>query len=197
MLASFYRRLYACKLRGEGKDKLWWLPSRKGIFEVKSYYRELSPRGSLSFPWKSVWRSQAPLRVAFFIWTAVRSKILTLDNLGMRGMIVVNRCWLCEMEGESVDHLLLHCVVACGLWNAFFSRFGLCWVMPRSVKQLLVSWWLGGHTRSAVVGKMALIVLCGVFGVKETIDVSRTCRGLERRFSIFFSSLFTLGPWAG
>ena len=56
-LASFYRRLYTCKLRGEGKDKLWWLPSRKGIFEVKSYYRELSPRGSLSFPWKSIWRS--------------------------------------------------------------------------------------------------------------------------------------------
>jgi hypothetical protein len=24
-------------------------------------------------------------------------------------------CWLCEMEGESVDHLLLHCAAASGL----------------------------------------------------------------------------------
>ena len=31
-LALFYSCLYACKLRGDGKDKLWWLPSRKGIF---------------------------------------------------------------------------------------------------------------------------------------------------------------------
>jgi hypothetical protein len=109
-LASFYSCLYACKLRGDGIDKLWWVPSRKGRFEVKSYYRALSPRGSSYFSWKSVWRSEAPPRVAFFVWTAVRSKILTLDNLGRRGMVVVNGCWLCETEGELVDHLLLHCV---------------------------------------------------------------------------------------
>jgi hypothetical protein len=41
------------------------------------------------------------------------------------------------MERESVDHLLLHCAVARGLWYAFFARFGLCWVMPRSIKELL------------------------------------------------------------
>jgi hypothetical protein len=114
-LALFYRCLYACKLGGDGQDKLWWVPSRKEIFEVKSFYRALTPYGSLSFPWKSVWRSQAPPRVTFFAWTAVCSKILTLDNVGRRGMVVVNRCWLCEMEGESVDHLLLHCVAASAL----------------------------------------------------------------------------------
>jgi hypothetical protein len=31
-LTSFYTCLYDCKLRGEGIDKLWWKPSRKGIF---------------------------------------------------------------------------------------------------------------------------------------------------------------------
>jgi hypothetical protein len=91
-LASFYKSLYDCKLRGEGKDKLWWVPSRKGLFEVKSIYRALSHRGPVSFPWKSVWKSKAPPRVAFFVWMAVHSKILTLDNLGRRGLVVVNRC---------------------------------------------------------------------------------------------------------
>jgi hypothetical protein len=66
-------------------------------------------------------------------------------------MVMVNRCWLCEADGESVDHLLLHCRVARALWNAFFNRFGLCWVMPCSVKQLLAYWWSSGRSRSAVV----------------------------------------------
>jgi hypothetical protein len=61
VLASFYKCLYDCKLRGVGVDKLWWLHSCKGVFEVKSFYRALSPSRSFSFPWKSIWRSKAPL----------------------------------------------------------------------------------------------------------------------------------------
>jgi hypothetical protein len=41
-------------------------------------------------------------------------------------MVAVNRCWLCEPDGELVDHLLLHCGAARALWNALFTRFGLC-----------------------------------------------------------------------
>jgi hypothetical protein len=107
------------------------------ITQMSSFYRALSPHGSGSFPWKSVWKSKAPPRVAFFVWTAVHSKILTLDNLGRRGLVVVNRCWLCEADVESVDHLLLHCAVARDSWIAFFARFGLCWVMARSGRQLV------------------------------------------------------------
>jgi len=39
---------------------------------------------------------------------------------------------MCKMNGEFVDHLL-HCEVVCALWNIFFSRFGLSWVIPRRV----------------------------------------------------------------
>ena len=45
--------------------------------------------------------------------------------------------------------------------------------------------------------KWFLIVLYGVFGVKEIIDVSKTQRGLERSSSIYFFFLFTHGLWAG
>jgi hypothetical protein len=113
---------------------------RKGKFKVKSFYHVLLPRGSSSFPWKSIWRTKAPPRVAFFAWTTTRSKILTFDNLRRRGIIMVNRCWLCESEKESVDHLLLHCGAASTLWNAFFTRFSLSWGMRSSVKDLFASW---------------------------------------------------------
>jgi hypothetical protein len=35
----------------------------------------------------------------------------------------------------------LHCESAQFLWNAFFNRFGLAWVMPRGVMDLLHCWW--------------------------------------------------------
>jgi hypothetical protein len=95
VLTFFYSRLYSYKFRGVGEDKLWWVPSSKGSFEVSSFYRVLSFHGSVPFPWKGIWRTKAPPRVAFFAWIATRSKIPTIDNLCRRGMIVVNRCWLC------------------------------------------------------------------------------------------------------
>jgi hypothetical protein len=40
-------------------------------------------------------------------------------------------------DGEYVDHLL-HCEGACALWIFFFSRyFGLSWVIPSRVVDLL------------------------------------------------------------
>jgi hypothetical protein len=187
-LASFYRCLYDCKLRGEGIDKLCWVPSHKGLFEVKSFYRALSPRGSYSFPWKSVWRSKVPPTMAFFVWTAVHSKILTLDNFGRKGLVVVNRCWLCEMERESVDHLLLHCVVVRGLWNTFFARFGLCWVSLAPSRSYLQVGGRGVVRGALMFGRWSLIVLCGVFGGSKIIDVSRT---REELLHFFPDTLFT------
>jgi hypothetical protein len=55
VVASFYKCLYDCNLRGGGVDKLWWLHSRKGLFEVKTFYRALSPPGLSSFPGRWRW----------------------------------------------------------------------------------------------------------------------------------------------
>jgi hypothetical protein len=63
-------------------------------------------------------------------------------------------CCLCKRDGEFVDHILLHCEVACTIWTVFFSQFGLSWVMPRRVVDLYACWWNAGNTRSAVVWKM-------------------------------------------
>jgi hypothetical protein len=56
---------------------------------------------------------------------------------------VIDRC-MCKKNGESMDHLLLHCEVVCILWNAIFSRFSLSWVMPRLVVDLFACWWTSG-----------------------------------------------------
>jgi hypothetical protein len=191
---SFYSRLYSFKFQGHVEDKLWWIPSSKGSFEVSTFYQVLSPPGSIPFPWKGIWRTNAPPRVAFFAWMAARSKIPTIDNIRRRGMIVVNRCWLYESNGESVDHLLLHCEVANALWNVIFSRFGLCWVMLGSVRELLACWWTGGRTRSAVVWKMIpLCLMWCIWRERNARCFEDTTRSFE---GILHCFLFTLYAWA-
>jgi hypothetical protein len=70
-----------------------------------------------------------------------QGKILTSNNLRNRQVIVINRCCMCKRSEEMVDHLLLHCEIASVLWFAIFSHFGLAWVMPRQVSDLLACWW--------------------------------------------------------
>ena len=80
-----------------------------------------------------------------FVWIAVHGQILTLDNLMLRGRILVNRCCMCHRNEETVDHLLLHCPVAHSLWVYMFQIFGTQWVMPGFVERLVYCWsfWLG------------------------------------------------------
>ena len=49
---------------------------------------------------------------------------------------------------ESVDHLLLFCPIAHSLWMYMLRLFGIDWVMPGSVEDLLFYWfhWLGKHS---------------------------------------------------
>jgi hypothetical protein len=47
---------------------------------------------------------------------------------------------MCKNSGESIDHLFLHFMVAIELWRTILQMFGMEWVMPRSLKDMLGSW---------------------------------------------------------
>ena len=46
---------------------------------------------------------------------------------------------MCRHCGETVAHLLLHCEMAYRLWSFVFITFGLSWVVPRSIPDLLLA----------------------------------------------------------
>ena len=52
---------------------------------------------------------------------------------------MANRCFLCENGEKSVDHLLIHCDVAHDLWHFVFSLFGVPWVLPSTLKDVLLT----------------------------------------------------------
>ena len=136
-----FNLLYSFRLRQGGEDKLCWVPSKRGLFDVKSYYNALVPYDYTHLPWRSIWSNKAPLRVVFFAWLPALEKILTMDNLRKRHAIVVDWSCMCKKSRESVDCLLLHYEMASALQNTIFSLEGwLAWVMPSRVMGLFSCW---------------------------------------------------------
>ena len=136
----FMGLVYSSTMRGFGPNKVCWKPTRNKCFEVRDCYCSFYPPTLVSFPWRMIWQSKVPSRVAFFSWFASLGKILTTDNLRKRWVIVLDWCCMCNRCGESVDHLLLHCSIAWGLWSLVFCLLGIQWVMPHSVLELFETW---------------------------------------------------------
>ena len=62
----FWDVLYSTNVRGARVDRLCWKPVLSRGFEVRDFYCSLSPSFVIDFPWKIVWKSKVPPRVAFF-----------------------------------------------------------------------------------------------------------------------------------
>ena len=129
--------------RGVGSDTSHWCLNGNGKFDTQSYYNNIRGASASNFPWKGVWKVKIPKTLAFFVWTAFHGQILTLDNLMLRGRILVNWCCMCHCNEETVNHLLLHCPVAHSLWVYMFQIFRIQWVMPGSMESLVYCWSFG------------------------------------------------------
>ena len=105
---------------------------------VKSLYMALEPRTSISFPWSNIWKVWVHPRVSFFTWEATWGKTLALDQVQKRGWSLANRCFLCHVKEESINHLLVHCVKTRVMWELLFALFRVSWVLPSSIKETLL-----------------------------------------------------------
>ena len=103
---------------------------------MRLFYSIIAPNDHGNFSWKSIWKPKVPLRVAYLLWTVALGKILTTDNLRKQNIILVSWYCMCKADGETIDHLFLHCLLARELWAAVFNLFGMSWVMPRRVIDL-------------------------------------------------------------
>jgi hypothetical protein len=186
VIVSFFKFLHPLFPRRERLDAMVWKPRNSGQFDVRSFYCALQAPNRTKFPWKGIWGVKAPRRLSFFIWTAARGKILTYDNLMKRGHILAGWCCLCKNHWETGDHLLLHCEIASALWCFVLQSFGIQWVIPATVIDLLFGWynWFGKLNS----GVWNLVLLCLMWSLwKERNrrifeDLEKTLSHLKEQF---------------
>ena len=143
-----------------------------------------------------VWQSKVPPRVAFFSWTVALGKILTIDNLWKRHFVVLEWCFMCKGCGEFVDHLLLHYPIAFEMWSMIFCLFGICWVMPQRVVDLLDCWSCNFRRhRNIVIWRIVPHCLMWCIWWNRIREALRIANGPFLSLSLFSFLLFSNGIW--
>ena len=119
----FLQILYRRKIMSYQEDQLL-LKVAKDVFSARLMYKKLVHSLPIAFPSRSIWNPIVPPKIGFFAWETSWGKVLTLDQLKRRGVTLANRCFLCEEEEESIEHLLIHCPRAKMLWELFLAIVG-------------------------------------------------------------------------
>ena len=175
-------------------DTISWGADKSKCFTVGSYYRALLGMHCVSFPWKIIWKSRVPPRVAFFVWTAALGGILTIDNLRRRKVMVLDWCCMCKKLIIFFSIALLH--GRFGPWSlVFLESIGLCRVVPWSC-------WNAGSVVLVIIGtsrfgELFLILWCGAFGENVMGVALRIVNGLMLRLSSSFYVPFLIGLMGG
>jgi hypothetical protein len=102
-LDYFLTLLYSMNPLPGVMDSMVWTPSSRHGFAVKSYYTMLHSGEHSSFPWKSIWKVNAPPRIAFLLWAMALGRILTVDNLRRRRFKLINQCCLCKKDEKTIN----------------------------------------------------------------------------------------------
>jgi hypothetical protein len=101
---------------------------------------------------------------------------------------------MCKSNGELVNHLLLRCPITWDLWDMVFSLFGVCWVMPKGVEDLLACW-AGRCGKGEAASLWKIIPHCLIWTIWCERN-ARTFTGVEATVpALKFSFLQTLFEW--
>ena len=118
-----------------------WQFSASGHYSAKTVYEALFT-GTVQFkPRKRIWKSWAPGKCKFFMWTVAHKKCWTADRLARKGLPHPAVCPLCDQAEETLDHLLISCVFSRQMWFNLLHGLGLQALAPGLDDKVFDDWW--------------------------------------------------------
>lgn len=165
----------------EREDSFVWRWSADRIFSARSAYAALFAGTTVAPVTSEIWRSRAPYSCKFFAWLVSRNRCWTADRLQRRGLPRPAACPLCDQEQETLQHLLLGCVVAREVWAWALTRWNRLEWMPGAGSQI-VHWWTSLHCPSAVrrdLWKAVILVFWCIWRHRNDVVFNGTTPAVE------------------
>ncbi|WVZ97032.1 hypothetical protein U9M48_042597 [Paspalum notatum var. saurae] len=103
-------------------DSITWKWTPDGIFSVKSAYRAQFLGSFRHLKADLIWKARTEPKCKIFAWILLQNKILTADNLAVRGWPHQQACTLCSGLLETGLHLCLQCPFAQEVWNQVLAQ---------------------------------------------------------------------------
>ena len=114
---SLWTRIQLVHLQPEREDQIKWKWTADGKYSARSAYRAQFIGTYNRHQTKLIWRAHTENKCKLFAWILIQNKILTSDNLALRGWPHQNSCALCSGPLETGLHLCLTCPYAQVVWN--------------------------------------------------------------------------------
>ena len=115
-------RLRSVELAEGIDDKIVWTWKENGLFSARSAYRGHFAARIEAAGATKIWKSRAPATCKFFSWLAAKRRCWTSDRLQRRLLPHPAACPFCDQEPETIDHLLLGCVLARQVWVVIMDK---------------------------------------------------------------------------
>jgi hypothetical protein len=98
----------------------WTGGDYSGQLTVKNVYNAIATKQWIKTigGWrKKLWLWDCPQKIKLFVWLVVENKILTWENLQLRGHIGPGLCHLCKSNWETANHLFVNCPFTISVWD--------------------------------------------------------------------------------
>ncbi|XP_026437318.1 uncharacterized protein LOC113335496 [Papaver somniferum] len=109
-----------------GNDCRVWMPEMNGHFSVssaKNIIRRAYPKSAI---YGLLWRKEIHPKLAAQNWKICREVCATQDKIRSRFKVeMANKCYLCNMEEESLEHIIWSCTFATHIWQWCSGLFNL------------------------------------------------------------------------
>ncbi|KAL3642607.1 hypothetical protein CASFOL_013422 [Castilleja foliolosa] len=108
---------------------LIWSPSKSGKFSSKSVYlhsqdaRFKSANSSISFNWKLLWKAKIHNRLKLLLWKILHNAIPCKARLNVLFNTNDTKCYFCNHNLESSDHIFLLCPFINQAWFTSYWNF--------------------------------------------------------------------------
>lgn len=131
--AALWRLLWQNTLAPNRDASISWKWEASQNYSARSAYCCQFIGSTCQIDFAKLWKARVAAKCKFFCWLWHKRRIVTNNNLERPGLPHNPKCNLCDQDGESLLHLILHCLFTRSVW-----LLAADWVGCQAVANL---WW--------------------------------------------------------